>query len=544
MRRKDVYDDRRAERVLTLVSARRAARPGALWGLVFGATVAASASTYVTSFPTHESRVTLAQTVEGNVGFTALFGPIRHIDTVAGYVAYKTMYTTIVLGAIWGLFIATKLLRGEEETGRWELLLSGHTTRARATRQVAIALGGGIVALWVPTALFTIAGNSPSKVGIGMGASLFFATALVASAVMFMAVGMVVSQLAATRHDANVIGAGVLAASYLVRMVADSDPALGWLRWASPFGWIEELRPLTGSRPYAFIPIVAFTAVLVVVATRIAARRDVGASALGERDARSPRLTLLGGQAGLTLRLTRTGVVAWLFALTATGLCFGLVTQAAGNAAKGSPTLERVIERLGARGGGAIAYLGYVFLIAAGIVAIAVAGQVSAIRNEESAGHLDNLLVRAVPRWRWLAVRLAVGAGLVVGASVLTGLAAWVGAASQSSGVGLGELLEAGLNVAPPALFVLGVGAFTFGVWPRAAIAVTYGLVVWSFLVETIASIFDSNHWLRDTSPFLHITPAPAADPNWTSGTVLVALGLLAAVIGVTAFARRDLVGP
>ena len=530
--------------VVARTSARRAARPGALWGLVFGATIAASASTYVTSFPTDASRATLAQTVQGNVGFTALFGPIRHIDTVAGYTAYKSMYTVLILGAIWGLFIATKLLRGEEDAGRWDVMLSGPTTRARAARHVAIGLGVGLLALWLPTTLLTILGGAPSKVNIGAGTAIFCATALVSSAAMFMAVGLLVSQLAATRHDANVIGAGVIAGAYLVRMVADSDPALSWLRWASPFGWIEELRPLTGSRPYAFAPIVVLTTVLVIVASRIAARRDIGSSALGTRDAPKPRLLLLGGQAGLTVRLTRGGIIAWTIALAATGLCFGLVTQAAGNAAKGSPTLERVIERLGARGGGAVAYLGYVFLIAAGIVAIAVAGQISAIRNEESAGHLDNLLVRSVPRWRWLAVRLAVGAALVVGASVLTGFMAWVGAATQHSGVGVGDLLEAGLNVAPPALFVLGIGALAFGLWPRAAIAVTYGLVVWSFLVETIASIFDSNQWLRDTSPFLHITPAPAADPNWTAGVWLVVLGLAASAAGIAAFMRRDLVGP
>ena len=99
---------------------------------------------------------------------------------------------------------------------------------------------------------------------IGLGASLFFATSLLAAAAMFMAIGMLVAELAATRRDANLIGAGVLAGSYLVRMAADSDPGLGWLRWASPLGWIEELRPLTGSRPLAFVPIVVLVAVLVV----------------------------------------------------------------------------------------------------------------------------------------------------------------------------------------------------------------------------------------------------------------------------------------
>jgi ABC-2 type transport system permease protein len=476
------------------------------------------------------------------------------MDTVAGYTAYKTMFTLIVLGAIWGLLISTRLLRGEEDAGRWELLLAGRTTRGRAARQVVVGLGAGLLALWVPTAVFAAAGGRSSTVGIGVGASLFYATAVVAAAAMFMAIGVLASQLAATRHSANLIGAGALAVSYLIRMAADSDPRIGSLRWASPIGWIEELRPLTGSRWPAFIPILALIVGAVTVAVRVAGRRDLGASAFAERAMPEARTLLLGGQAGLTVRLTRWSIAAWVGALAATGLVLGLVTQSAGQSLQGSPTLQRVITRLGATGGGAVTYLGFAFVVAAGLVAIAVAGQITAIRNEEAAGHLDNLLVRPVARWRWLAVRLAVGIGLVVGASVLTGVAAWVGAATQHARglhlpplthtpVSFLDLVEAGLNVAPPAVFVLGIGALVYGVWPRAAIGVTYGLVIWSFLVETIASVVNSGQWLRDTSPLLHITPAPAADPDWVAAAWLVGLGVLAAVAGVAAFGRRDLQG-
>ncbi len=545
MRRSEVYDEARASRALTVTAAKRAGRPGALWGVVFGLTIAATEATYLSSFPTPASRALLAASVQGNAGFEAVFGPIRRMDTVAGYTAYKTMASLVILGAIWGLLIATRLLRGEEDAGRWELFLSGQTTRGRAALQAAAGLGVGIVALWVPTAVIAAAGGGSSGVGIGLGASLFFATAVVAAAAMFMAVGMLAGQLAATRHDANLIGAGVLAASYLVKMAADSDPGLAWLRWASPLGWIEELRPLTGSMPLAFVPIAALVLVLVSVSVRIARNRDLGSSAFASRDAPKPRTLLLGSQGGLTLRLTRPAVVAWLGALAVTGLIFGLVAQSAGTALRGSPGLERVIERLGGTTSGAASYLGFVFVIAAGLVAIAVAGQIAAIRNEEAAGHLDNLLVRSVARRRWLAVRLGVGVGLVVGASVLAGITAWVGATTQHTGIALGDLMQAGLNVAPPALFVLGIGALAYGVWPRGAIGVAYGLVVWSFLVEVLASITSSSssRWLLDTSPLLHITPAPAAPPDWTAAAWLVGLGLLAAVAGIAAFRRRDLVG-
>lgn len=543
MSHRDVYGERRASRVVAVTTARRVGRQGILWGLVFGSTIAASASAYSSTFPTAASRAQVALAFEGNAAWEALFGTIRRIDTVAGYTSYKSMMFTLILGAIWGLLIATRLLRGEEDAGRWELYLSGHTTRARAALQAAIGLGVGVLALWVPTAVLTAAAGSSSEVNIGVGASLFFATAVVAAAAMFMAIGMFVGQLAATRHDANLIGAGVLAGSYLVRMAADSEPGLAWLRWASPLGWIEELRPLTGSRPFAFLPVVALVVVLVVIAVSVAKRRDLGASALASRDAPRPRTLLLGGQAGLTIRLTRWVIAAWIVALAVTGLVMGLVAQAAGNALRGARGLEEAIERLGATTAGAAAYLGFVFVLAAGLVAVAVAGQVAAIRNEEAAGHLENLLVRPVARWRWLAVRLGVGLGLVVLASVFAGLAAWIGATSHHADVGLGELLKAGLNVVPPAVFILGIGGLAFGVWPRGAIGVAYGLVVWSFLVEIISAVFDSNHWLRDTSPLLHMAPVPAADPNLAAAAWLVGLGLLAAVLGIAVFGRRDLVG-
>jgi ABC-2 type transport system permease protein len=510
---------------------------------VFGVLIAAAESTYVKTFPTQASRQLMARSFTGNAGFAALFGPIRNLDTVAGYTAYKVGYTIIVLGAIWGLLVATRLLRGEEEAGRWELFLAGHNNGTRAVVQTVAGLFSGVVTLWYVTVIFAVASGRAPKVAIGAGRSLFFVTAFVSAAAMFVAVGVLTSQLAATRHDANLIGAGVIAGSYLIRMVADSDAALGALRWASPFGWIEELRPLTGSRPFAFAPIGAFITVCIGGAVVVARRRDLGASVFANRDTARPRTFLLGGQAGLTIRLTRATLVAWVAVLATVGLVFGLVTQAAGRALGQVTALNKVMGRMGATRAGAVVYLGLVFTIAAALVAIAVAGQISAIRNEESNGHLDNLIVRSVPRWQWLAVRAVVGAALVAVSSVLAGVAAWIGAATQHAGLGVGELVRAGVNVSPPAVLVLGIGVLVYGLWPRRAVAVTYGLVVWSFVADTVALIFNSNHWIRDTSPLAHISPAPAANPNWTSASWLAGLGLLACLVGIAAFSRRDVQG-
>ena len=49
----------------------------------------------------------------------------------------------MILGAVWGLLTSTRLLRGEEDSGRWDLLLCGQTTRRGATAQAIAGLGAG-----------------------------------------------------------------------------------------------------------------------------------------------------------------------------------------------------------------------------------------------------------------------------------------------------------------------------------------------------------------------------------------------------------------
>ena len=127
-------------------------------------------------------------------------------------------------------------------------------------------------------------------------------------------------------------------------------------------------------------------------------------------------------------------------------------------------------------------------------------------------------------------------------ASVIAGIAAWVGAASQHAGIGFGELLQAGLNVAPPALFVLGIGALAFGLWPRGAIGVAYGLVVWSFLAEIVASIIGSGHWLA-TPRRCCTSPRRRRRPRLDGRGVARRPGSARRARGLSAFGRRDLVG-
>lgn len=520
--------------------ARRLTRGAVIWGAVLGVMTLSIVNEFAKQYPTAADRARLVKTTAADAGTRAIFGPAHHLDTVGGYAAYHVIAIFSIVGAVWGLLAGTRLLRGEEDAGRWELLLGGQTTRRRATAAALAGLGVGLAIFWAVGAAAVVAIGLTADPPFPVAASLFTAVAAVSAAAIFLAVGALCSQLAATRRQAAGLAAALFGLAYLLRAVAYSGTSLRWLHWVTPLGWVDELRPLTGSRPLLLVPIVATIAVLVTVTLVLAGRRDLGAGVLPANDTAAARTRLLNGPLGLAYRLDLRTALGWIAGVATGGLVLGLSTKSVENIWKGSA--GGVIQRLGGASGGN-AYLGVLFLLVALLVAMAAAGQVAATREEEAEGYLDHLLARPVARRRWLAGRVAVSAAALAAAGVVAGVATWVGAASSGAGVSLPKLLAAGVNVVPAAIFVLGIGTLVHGVVPRYASAVTYGLVAWSFLLEIVGAGLGLNGWLLDLSVLHHIARAPAADPLWGMAAVLVGLGVAAAALGALAFARRDLAG-
>jgi ABC-2 type transport system permease protein len=531
--------DRASRLVVAHVTVAKAARSGSVWGVVFGGYFALQSTGYATSYKTLADRVALAKEFGTNAGISALVGPARHIDTVAGFTAWKCLMVLAVAGSVWGMLTSTRLLRAEEDAGRWEVLLAGRTTRARATAQAVVGLFAGVATLFVVSAVLTVAVGRTSKIGFATSNSLYFCVATVAAPIMFLAVGALSSQLAATRRQASSYAAAFLGLCFAVRMVADSGTGLTWMRWLSPLGWIEELRPLTGSQPLALIPIIVFTAALGVAAVTLAAKRDLGSSWLPDHSSATARTALLNGPGGLTVRLLRPTLVAWTIAIVGYGLLLGSIAKSGGKAIVSSPSLRRAFARLGVSG--PEAYVGIALLIMAVTLAFVAVGQISAARGEESSGRSEFLLVRPVARSRWLLVRTGVAVMALTVLGLLAGLATWVGAASEHAGIGLVALVEAGINIVPANLVLLGVGVALFGLWPRAAVRVTYAVLVWSLLVELVGGVVPVNHWILDSSTYHQMTAAPSASVNWTVNAVMASLGAAMMALGIVAFNRRDL---
>jgi ABC-2 type transport system permease protein len=316
---------------------------------------------------------------------------------------------------------------------------------------------------------------------------------------------------------------------------------LRFLEWVTPLGWIQQLRPLTGSRLVALVPVVGLVVVLLVATVLLAGTRDVGAGLLPARDSARSRTRLLGGVFGLAARLDFGLIAGWLAAVVVMGFMFGVVSS--GIAASNSTQFDQAIARLGVHGGAAASYLAVLFLMIGSVMTFAAAAHVAATREQEADGYLDHVLSQPVSRTAWLVSRCAAAAGALLAAGLAAGVGGWLGVTTQGGGSTFPQLLAAGLNLVAPALFVLGVGTLAHGLISRYAARVAYGLSAWSILVVLAGALGSKSAPLLDLSVLHHLAPVPATGIRWTAVAALVGLGLAASAAGAFAFSRRDVEG-
>jgi ABC-2 type transport system permease protein len=508
------------------------------WALVFGATIASSALSYVSSFPDQASRDEIAATTSNDAGISILLGPVAAIDTVGGYTVYKCYVFLTSIGAVWALLATTRLLRGEEDTGRWQLTLAGGTRASRATLATLAALGGAVGIVFAGTTLITLLVGRNPDVGFGVRDTVVYGLSLAIAPAVFVGVGAVTSQLGRSRRLATGLGMAVFGVTFVLRMLADSGSSTKWLLWITPFGWIERMRPFADDdlRPFALA--VVTVAVLVAVAALLAARRDVGEGVLASRDVAPLRPAGLGTPLGLVARLESPVLAAWCLGAAATAFSLGIIAKIAVSDVPES--ISDTLDKFGVRGTFLNQYLGVAFLFLATIVALLPASQIGSASQDETSGRLVHLLAQPTRRPRLLGGRLALAAVAIAAAGLLGGLAAWLGARSQGVDAGLSSMIGAGLNVVPTALVVLGIGAVVLAVAPRIAGTAMYVVVIWSLLVDLLASMVSSLEWLEKASLFNYMALAPAEDVSPTTVAATLALAAALCALATALFTRRD----
>jgi polyether ionophore transport system permease protein len=508
------------------------------FALLFFVAALTQATAYREGYPTLAERLKFARTVGANDAARLLYGTPHDLLSVGGYVSWRVGGSLAVFAALWGLLGAIRAMRAEEDAGRVDLLLTGVIGRRNLFLAQLVAIGVGASALWLALFVSLVAGKLP------VGGSAYLALAVVSVVPVFVGIGAVASQLAPTKRMATGLASGVLVIGFALRTVAAvSSAGLGWLRWTTPFGWVEELRPFADPQPLVLLLPTATAALLLVTAGALAVRRDIGNGLLPARDRRPPRFRLLGSPAAQAFRSESGTLVAWLVGVGAFAFLMGTISDAATPEVI-SENVQHQLEKLGT--GSVVTpsgWLGFSFIFFILAVSVFCCMQIGSLRGEEAEQRLETLLARPVGRYGWLGGRLLVAAAGAAGLGLAAGFLAWAGAAAQRADVSLTEMLGAGANTLPPALLFLALGALAFAFIPRASTTVAYGVVGLAFVWELLGSLLEAPGWVLALSPFHDVGLVPGEPFKANEAAIMIGLAAMLSVAALWGFRRRDLIG-
>lgn len=519
-------------RVLTTLAA------GQIWrGALVVTTVSAGMSALVVAtFRSEALDPTALQALARNPAIRTLFGEPVALADPGGFTVWRTGTVLAVLIGVWAMLAATRITRGEEDTGRWSMLLSGRLTLTDAVRRHL-----GVVAV-VPLIVGAAVAAAMIAAGAGTTGAVLHGTGIAVIGFFFVGVGGLAAQLFPSRSAANGAAAAVLVISLLVRMVGDGVDALAWLRWLSPFGLLALTRPYDTNSGMPLLVLGLAAVVLLVLAVRLAARRDLGAAILTPSTARTARTRLLGSMSAFAVRRTLRPLAGWSLGVGAYFLLIGLIARSMTGFLTENPRFAAMAAQAGFGELGTVeGYAATLFALLAVPVGVFVTVRLTAVAADETGRRLALLYAAPGTRIRALTAEVAAAAGAAFLLTTVAGLATWVGAAVVHANLGPGAALAGAYNVLPIVLLCLGAAVLALGWAPRTVGVVGVLPAAGGFLWQVIADSMHAPAWVGDLSPFAHLAAVPATTPDWPAAAVMTAIAALAVVVGAIGYRRRDL---
>lgn len=507
--------------------------------------MAASAAIYMglealafnTSYPDAASRA--AVTLWGtDPALKVIAGQATAVETLGGFIVWDAgLYIALVITA-WSLATASRLLRGDEDQGRIEPLLTGPVTPARllltqvlvllaACALVGVALGGSLAAF----------GAEPA------GAALY-ATGMITYLWVIVAAVALVAQLLQTRAATLAVAGGALVAAILMRMVSNSDEARGWLGWLTPAAWPDHVLAFGANRWWPLCIPVASTVGMLMLAMGLRTRRDSGAGVMRWREHHRSRMWALGSARAFAWRCSVPVLAAWMIGIAVAGGVIGMLLPAVEENLAKDESFRQILTTMGINLDDLIGGVVNLWSTILGLaIAVYVAFRMGATRNEEATTRAEQLLTRPLTRSVWLGGHVL---SMLAAILVLCGVAAiamWAAAAVAQADLNASDPFIAMANMLSMLVVFAGLATTAFATVPRHTVPVTATAAVVAFVLEMVGPALHWPAWVLGISPFHHLAGVPVDPLNWPAAFVMTGIGIVLMGAGVVAFTRRDLIG-
>jgi ABC-2 type transport system permease protein len=527
------------------------------WGIGMGLLMYAVLAAVPSLMTTPQARASLVSLA----GSFAWFAEPIAVDTPGGYVTWKYGLTILII-AIWPLIACSRLLRGEEERGSLDVLLSLPRGRVRVALEKLAAVWTALLGMGLLIALLAFAGGKSASADFGLGEALLFGLNVALICGVFGSIALLVSQCTQERRTASGLTGGLLLIFVVLDMVHRVIPNTEWLSRLSPVYYYNLSKPLIpgyGANPGAMLILLALSILLSGAGLGIFARRDVGGTValprwlrLPERATRPERALPVNAWSLRSIYTRSLGMILapacwWTLGIAGfAGWMVVVVKQTETNMAtlyKSSPILKDLLTKIG--GGDSTTnatILSALFILLPLLLMAFAVTQANHWSADEEDGRLELVLSTPQPRLRVLLGRFAALTTVTVMMGLLTLAATALAALATGLSLDEGNLAAATLSIIPPGLLVAAIGYLLSG-WLRTALdtgLLSFLLVIWFFISFVGPGLNWSDATLRLSALYYYGTPLLHGLPLLDTLGVLAVAGA-ALALALVRFVRKDI---
>src|SRR6266516_2671126 len=499
-----------------------------------------------------------------------LFGDPLAFTTAAGYVTFRDFGIFLpLLLCIWTLLAGARLLRGEEERGSLEVLLSIPRSRLRVLLEKIAALITALVLIAILITTGGVVGEASAHTTVDLTGMLLAVLNMILLALLFSLLALFLSQVLSSRAAAAGWAGLLLGLSYVLDgtgHIVENALWVQWLQHLSPFFYYHASKPLLpwytpthGFNPGACLLLLALSIVFALASMPIFARRDIGgfvlplwnrhkpethaAADLGALE--SARRNVFVRTVGLrTLRAHLFSVCWWSVGLVIGVGWITMLTRSMEDPLRkvyaNNPVLYQVFG--GHDSGTNAGFLaGAIFAFVPVITVIFALLQALSWANDLEKGRMELVLSTPTPRSRLMLEHV----GAVLVAAVVVLLAIWLsvlaGARMTDLSVDVSHVFAASLGILPLELIVAALVYDLAGrLRPGAIVSLSGTFVALSFFVELLHTLLKLPEWVMSLSIF-HQYDSPITDGwQWRPFVTMLGEAFVLLTLGLIQFTRGD----
>jgi ABC-2 type transport system permease protein len=529
------------------------------WGIGMGLTIVSPMASVATLISTPAQRAALAA-VAAQFAWNA---DAVAVTTIGGYATFK-IGIFVFIACIWPLLAGTRMLRGEEDRGSLDVLLSVPGSRVSIALQKVAAMWVALILIGLISGAIAYLGGVAFKGEFSLVDGLLWGLNLTLICMVIGGVALLISQFTHERGPAAGATAGLLIVFIVMDMMRRIFPGTEWLSKLSPVYYYNLSKPIIpsfGVSVEGMLVQLAMAVALTGAAVWLFARRDIRdvvqlpwnirlsrppasskALPVGDWSLRSFYARSLGEIAMPTFwwGLGFAAFAAWMIvAVHQLANSLNTLLDSGPNS-----VAVQVLRNIGGGTSGLNALLlGAMFeLLPVLLMAFAVT-QVSRWASDEDEGRLEMVLAAPQPRAAVLLGRFAALATATIAVGIVTLLAGAIAAQLAGVSLDLTNLVEASLGMIPLGLLIAAIGYLASG-WLRNAAdtgLISFLLAAWFFISFVGPDLKWPDSTLRLSAFYYYGTPLLH---GLQFGNVALILVVAAVALGaaVYRFTRKDMI--